>query len=487
MKVETKTIICETKKITVKTNALSCALNLAEEAFDKILAVTATVSSGECEIAGEEIVYGGTANFNAIFSAEEPNRVEAGVKFTFKIPLEAGVTNASATYNISDIKVKSDGGMLFAVCDLISSLELIVREEKESVSDGECLTQKETVSTLSRFLVKKEVTVDDEFTVRRVKRALLGEANACITDLKAEEDYVIVDGEVVLNVCLLPFSENSDILKETRIIPFRFEVDAEGSGEGDRLCGRAQVIKVALKIEIDEESDKATVFAAVNVDLCIEDHRPDRFSYIVDAFSKTHELILKREPIERLTGVTRSVENVRYNGKALKKAPEYSRLIKIVGERIEGYSARNEKGSLSVDGELSAYALFADSDNAISSEKLVVPFSFTVSGDGDAEIFLESLNAKLRSGDIECDANFKVVLTRTEKTVVDTVVSIEEGAERPVRDSAISVYLGKTGDSEWTVVKALGEDAETIAALNPDVSYPLSGGERIVVFRKIQA
>ena len=484
MKVETKTLTNETKKVIVKTNAISCALNLAEEVLDKILAVTATVSAGECEIVGDEMIYGGTANFNAVFSAEEPNRVEAGVKFTFKTPLETPVSSAEATYSLSDIKIRNEGGMLFAACDLVSEITLESREEREVVCDADCLTQKETVTALVKTSVKKEVTVDDEFTVKRVKRALMSEAAATVTGLKAEEDYVIVDGEVVLNVCLLPFSENSDILKETRIIPFRFEVDAEGAGEGDSLSGCAKVGKVALKIAIDEESDKTTVSAAIDVLLKIDDHREQSVLTVTDAFSKTHELFVRREPVEMLTAASFSSENVRYSGKALGKAPEYSRLVKVIGENVSGYSVRSEKGFSAVDGEISCYALFADSDNALSSLKLVVPFSFTIDGDGDVRVFLESLNAKLRSGDVECDATFKVAVSRAEKTVFSSVVEITEGEEKPVRDSAISVYLGKAGDTEWSVVKALGEDAETIAALNPEVSYPLAGGERLIVFRK---
>ena len=130
MTVQTKTVVSGKESFMEKKNNLSCALNLTEDSLDKILSLTASCHGGECEISGGEIIYGGSVNFNAIFTAEEINRVEVGAKFTFKAPLDQEFAGASADYSLSDVRVKNEGGMLYAVCDLISRLTLYKNEEK---------------------------------------------------------------------------------------------------------------------------------------------------------------------------------------------------------------------------------------------------------------------------------------------------------------------------------------------------------------------
>ena len=486
MTVETKSVITEKQSIMVKKNNLSCALNLAEDSLDKILSLTASCHGGECEISGGEIIYGGSVTFNAVFSAEEINRVEAGAKFTFKAPLDEDYSGAVADYSLSDVRVKNEGGMLYAVCDLISRLKLVKNEETSVVTNADCLYKTERLATGEYRQAKSETVVDDEFSVKRIKRALYSDAQAIVTSLKAGDGFITVDGEVVLNVCLLPFSENSDILKEVRNIPFRYEMDLDGVTEDSFLSAKAEVSKTSLKIFVDEEKDNSVVSAEIGVAVFADAYSLSEIDCVSDAYSPSVVLELKREPIERLTGVFTRFEDVRFRGQGLCKVPDYSRLNKTIGEMIAGYSVRTEGNDLIVDGEIRADALFSDSDNVLSSKELIVPISFSLEGAAGSEIaqlLLRSLNVRLKGGEIECEVSIKASVIRREIMTFSVVTGIEEGAEKAVNDSAISVYIGKALDTEWDVIKALGESAEKIAALNPDVVYPLSGGERIVVFR----
>ena len=50
--------------------------------------------------------------------------------------------------------------------------------------------------------------------------------------------------------------------------------------------------------------------------------------------------------------------------------------------------------------------------------------------------------------------------------------------------SIISVYMAKKGDTAWDVMRAMGEAEDVILEQNPHLCFPLSGTERITVFRK---
>lgn len=486
MTVQTKTVVSGKESFMEKKNNLSCALNLTEDSLDKILSLTASCHGGECEISGGEIIYGGSVNFNAIFTAEEINRVEVGAKFTFKAPLDQEFAGASADYSLSDVRVKNEGGMLYAVCDLISRLTLYKNEEKAVVTQADCLYRSETMVVGGSSRIKSETVLDDEFSTKRIKRALYSDAQAIVTNLSAGEGFVTVEGEAIVNVCLLPFSENGDIIKEVRAIPFRFEVDFDGVTEETTLTAKAEVNKTTLKIYVDEDKDSSVVSAQVSVGIECEAVTAAELSYLADAYSQNNYLDIKREPIEQLTGITTRFEDLHYRGAGICKVPEYSRLLKTVGEMIAGYSFKEEGEDLMIEGEIRADALFSDSDNALSSKELVMPFAVTVEGGAGAEVsqlILKSFAVKLKNGETECDASFKASVVKKETVSTMVVTEITDGAEKQINDSAISVYIGKNGDTEWDVIKALGESAESIFSLNPDIAYPLGGGERIIVFR----
>ena len=51
-------------------------------------------------------------------------------------------------------------------------------------------------------------------------------------------------------------------------------------------------------------------------------------------------------------------------------------------------------------------------------------------------------------------------------------------------ECAVSVYVPTAGDTLWDTAKKLGKTPEQVQAANPGLTFPLSGGERIVVYRK---
>ena len=470
-----------------KRNEISVALNLTEDVSGKIFSLFAVVKKGESEINGDEIVYGGTINFNAVFAAEELNRAEVGAKFTFKTEKDGEGETCSVRYTVKNVAIKSDGGMLYATCELVALITLYYKEERSFVSSLDVLTKTDSVAVCERTPFKKEFAVDDEFSSKRVKRALLSNACAVVTAVSADDDFVTVDGEVVLNVCLLPFSENSDILKETRIIPFRFEIDADGVDEESVAGATAIAERATLKILVDENSGKTTVTASVSVLIEGCAYSRTEKSYVVDAYSPDYEIGLKTDEICDRAAVGFSGGSERINGKAVCKVPEYSRLVKMIGERIEDYSYRKEGDALYIEGVIAGDVVFSDSENVTVAESMRMPFKIACPCECDAEnvsVIIESATAKIRSGEIECDVSLKYSFFKTAPVSAQVVTEAEAAGEKIRNDSVISVYVGKRGDGEWDVIKALGVPPESIYELNSNLSFPLAGGEKITIFRK---
>ena len=56
---------------------------------------------------------------------------------------------------------------------------------------------------------------------------------------------------------------------------------------------------------------------------------------------------------------------------------------------------------------------------------------------------------------------------------------------RELPSSAISIHIAKSGETLWDVAKALGSTPELVMLQNPDITLPLSGGERVIVYRHL--
>ena len=64
------------------------------------------------------------------------------------------------------------------------------------------------------------------------------------------------------------------------------------------------------------------------------------------------------------------------------------------------------------------------------------------------------------------------------------VLEIEEKGERNRLGSAISVFVATRGDDLWDVAKRLGSDEEEILKYNSDLTFPLDGDERVILYRQ---
>ena len=64
------------------------------------------------------------------------------------------------------------------------------------------------------------------------------------------------------------------------------------------------------------------------------------------------------------------------------------------------------------------------------------------------------------------------------------VGSVEPGRETPQSAAAIGIWFPAAGDTLWDTAKKLGRPPEEVRRENPDLAFPLSGEERIVVYRR---
>ena len=199
------------------------------------------------------------------------------------------------------------------------------------------------------------------------------------------------------------------------------------------------------------------------------------------------ELLIKKGKAESFTGGEIKTEVAVVKERfATEELPSDARLCAVMGESAEVVSAEKTEGGVSVTGTVSATALYAAEDGIIPV-KVEFPFERLVETDGDAEISVTVKKARgkiitLTETEMEAELIFTVRLKK--RYEVSFVAAAEQGAGKPAISSAVSVYIPIAGEGLWELAKRLNESPEKLVSTNPDLQFPLSGAERIVVYRQ---
>ena len=98
---------------------------------------------------------------------------------------------------------------------------------------------------------------------------------------------------------------------------------------------------------------------------------------------------------------------------------------------------------------------------------------------------VENVYAKplsLREVEVDLSLNLNYFL---EETYEETVItSVTEGEVKEEKNNAISVYIAKKGEELFDMAKRLNSSMEDIIKVNKDLEFPLSGDERIIIYRQ---
>lgn len=472
-----------------KATNVECETELACEVKD-ILSMSASVNLVSAQAYEGRVDYKGRVIFNVIYLLEgEIKRKEFGVEFVdycemvvdnsdkIKVELLAQTINAN---RVNKLTLQS----------VITAKILVEREEVCSIlsqEEGYCVnlkqgSQMELCSDLSQTF-----TVEDKTEVASVlKNVLSSSAVATVNGCQCGIGSVIVDGEIILSLVLLPIEEKSDIIKESRIIPYRLELEGDVD-VSDSSFANAIVNQVSLKVYVDEDKKKTTICSEISLQLLAKAYKQKTFSYVDDMFCVDKELSLAREVLNYKNFNGQKYRNERYSGRAFCSVPADARLVCAMEERVYGVSYSFDQ-DVKVEGVISAHILFENMQSGeICSRLAELPFSITFAEDGDIDglkCVCRGVNARLRNGEVEIEGELSVWYKKTEEQKLNAITAVEEGELIKENACAFNLYMPAHGDTLWDISKALKVPQNIIIEQNEGLEFPLSGKEKIIVYSK---
>jgi hypothetical protein len=209
----------------------------------------------------------------------------------------------------------------------------------------------------------------------------------------------------------------------------------------------------------------------------------------VDAFSinKNLRLTMGEESGNSVADV--KIYSERISGLAASKGKlDYTCQLKAAALPEAEFSYIKESGA--VEGSVSAQLIY-EQDEQIKSTQINLPFAILLNGavaEGqsvEVSLAVGGVNVRQRAeGEIEAEAVVKIVATISGGNYCNYLKEIEEDGDVQQNDSALSVYIPAKGDGLWDIAKKLKSAPADVLACNPQLSYPLSGKERILIYRQ---
>lgn len=464
-------------------NRLEVSLNLADSYYEKVLSVTGDVVSGKCYVQNGELIASGRVVLSVLLSNGDLERVEAGAEFNFKKTGEFQTEVVSVTFQIVNVNLKRNGGMLYAEVVVLSKFGVQRDAEQSFVADLNALKKCQDVELESILSNQTAFELDDEFLCARVGKVVDSRASASVISAESRFNSVLVSGEVILWLSLLPFNQNNDIVLEKRVLPFDLEVEVDGA-KSDMTAGAVcNVQNLAIKVFVDENDENATITSLVKIEVCAKAKQTVSAPCVTDAVCTFCDLDLQKSECYYQSMCGTIVKTKKVFGKFICDVPENSRFLGVVGQTAEVVNCTAELA----DVIISAVACFIDGENNQVSRTAEFALSLPLVG---ADLYfcptcqLTSFAPRVKNGQLEAEVGVRFSAIGFNNLVQTLTSAVVEGKEKLPNDCAITVYKACEGDSEWDVEKALMVDVNTIYECNPNLEFPLKAFDTVVCYRK---
>lgn len=456
----------------------------------EIIAVEPQVCTLSCEVADGRVNYGGKIVLTIVYSDEEGKlcRMQKGVEFSHHFddedfaPAQTGVCSLKC----DKVSTRRDGSSFVISAVVAANICVYEQGERNYVTTAEGAYVKcEELNFCSVVTFSGESEVEDDFEADSLIDVLIPCAKAVVLSAECGTGDVDISGEIYLS--LFAMRRQSPVCIE-RIIPFKTTVPCDDASVGVNAVARVEISDLNLTANVNEEKGKCNLSfsCTISVNGWFTSLRTE--SVAIDAFSADNRLSLTFANENNLI----------------------CREIKVYSENVKGLAATKSKlgydcqfcAAVLPVAEVEYNALEGGAEGAVSclliylqggeikSTEVTLPVSVALKGAAQGgqnvslDVAVNGISVKLKAeGEAEAAANLKICATVCDNNGCSYISAMEEGESIVPNDCAVSVFLPAAGDGLWDVAKKLNKSPSDVLVCNPELSFPLNGKERILIYR----
>lgn len=456
----------------------------------EIIAVSPQVSCSRVQAAAGRAEYGGRLVLSVVYSDDAGKlcRLQKGAEFSHSAE-DAALTpshSCSCCLTCEKLSVRREGSSFVISAVIGAEISAYERRERTYVTGAEgAYLNLKNMRLYSVVPFSGESEEEDSFDVDGVDDVLVPAAKACVQSAVCGTGEVTVQGEIYLSI--LAMRGDTPVTLE-RTIPYRAVIPADDSTVMCRADARVQITQLNVAATVNEERGKCEAHFSCTLSFLGKICDCSEEQVAADAFSPDCgcEMQICEEMAEECGEV--KVYSPRISSPAATRAKLGYDCRFLTVALPEAECAFNPDTGCA-EGEVRAVLIY-EQGGEVKGTECQIPFAEKLSGaaeDGcDVRLNVAVCGVSLRlraEGETEGEATLKITAALTRRRKVRYISELKEGAAREDAMPALSVCFPATGDGLWEVSKQLSADPSEVAELNPDVTFPLSGKERIVIYR----
>lgn len=473
-----------TKKVAHLKSQSQVEIKFAQD-IGEVLVASPHVSLNSAEVSSGRVSFGGRIILTIVYIDGDGKlcRMQKGAEFSHYADDDclAPSQRADCALSCERLKLKREGSQYIAAVVLGADIDVYDSAERSFITDIDgavCLKDSGSMYTLVNFSGESEV--EDEFLCV-ADDVLAPSAEALVLNCTVGSGVAEVSGEIYLSLLAV---RDSKPVALSRVIPFKCEVACDEGLLNRRACCRADVKSLSINCKVNEEKSKCGVQMSATLAFSGHFYEEEQITLVSDAFSKTNKLELGfgEESVQLDTDIKIFTEKT--SGLCATKAKlDYTCAFLAAVEPGAEY-ARTADG---VEGAITATLLY-EQGGELKSTEINMPFTLPLAGLSSAckqlKVAVCGLSLRQRAeGECEGEVTLKICGFDGETKNLKYLTGAECGAEIAEEGCAVSVYLPAAGDGLWETAKRLSETPDNLVAANPDLKFPLTGKERILVFR----
>lgn len=454
-----------------------------------VIAAYPQISLNSCEVASGRVTYGGRLVCTLVYADAEGKlcRVQKGAEFSHYLDDDvlAPAQRGDCVLRCERTQIKRDGSSYVVAVVVGAEIAVFESAQRNYVSEIEgavCLREERKFYTAINFSGESEVEDDFDCVAADV---LIPAAEVVVTDCTARAGVVEIGGEIYLS--LLAVRDSSPVCLD-RTVPFKAELSCDDAVLQRRAFCRAELKDVAVNCRVNE--DRGTCDVNFNATLGFSGYfyEEETATVVCDAFSIDNELSLTFAEESANVNTDIKVYSERVSGLAAAKAKLDYTCAFLAAALPRAEFVRSEGG---IEGSVTAVLLY-EQGGEVRSTEVNLPFAVSLAGlSADCSEFtvaVSGMSLRQRAeGECEAEATLRITAADGERSAVRYLTEAAEGAARTQSASAISVYIPSAGDGLWETAKRLCERPENIQRGNPELNFPLTGKERILIYRPRKA
>ncbi len=457
-------------------------IKFTEQDMGEAVAVYPQVSLTSAEVSSGRITYGGRLICTVVY-ADGANlcRVQKGAEFSHHADNDALAPAQTCTCALSceHTRIKREGSFYIVSVVVGANISVSDSAARSYVQSLEGAVEKREEGKLySAVAFSGESEADDDFTLVATD-VLVPSAEPIVLSCSVRSGVIEVEGEI--NLSILAVREGSPVAA-FRLIPFKAELSCERAIVPSPATCRAEIKDMSVDCKVNEERGKCDVSFNATLAFWGEFYEEEEVSFIADAFSLENQLNLTYGEEECNVPQSVKVYTERASGLCISKAKlDYTCAFLAAALPKADYSRTGE----GIEGSVTS-VLFFEQGGEVRSTEVTLPFSVNLAGAGEGEATVTVIGISLRQraeGECEAEATLKIAITECEKHTAKYLTAAEEGEKLQAPQSAITVCIPAAGDGLWETAKKMLCTPQSIQAANPELNYPLTGKERVLIFR----